>query len=236
MSSSPDLAGARVLPQGAHDTVVRDGGMTRHELRRGDWTRFGADSVRGDEVTERTLAGLVDQARAAAQAQGFSTGWAEGRRAAEAEAADTARRAAAAEAAAEARREAEHRAAVDALQSVAAQLADQLAAVCAQVESRAVEVALDLTEELLGHELRVAEDPARDAVRRALALLPDEPVTRVRVSPLDQISEDLRDLAGTAAVVADPSLGRGEVVVHATDVVVDGRVSGAMARVREVLS
>ena len=232
-SSSPDLA--RVLPQGSQ-TAVRDGAIARHELREGEWTRFGASAVRGDEVTESTLAGLMEQARTAAQAQGFSTGWAEGRRAAEAEAIESTRAMMAARAEAEVRREAEHRAALDAVQALAAQLSEQLAAVCAQVESHAVELALDLTEELLGHELSVAADPARDAVRRALALLPDAPVTRVRVSPLDGISEELLDLAGTASVVADPSLGRGEVMVHADDVVVDGRVSGAMARVREVLS
>lgn len=230
MNSSPET---RMVPQG---TVVRDGGMARHELRRGDWTRFGSDAVRGDEVTEHTLSGLVEQARAAAQAQGFSTGWAEGRRAAEAEAIENARRQAAAAADAEARREAEHRAALDAVHALAEQLAAQVGQVCASVESRVVEIALDLTEELLGHELSVAADPARDAVRRALALLPDEPVTRVLVSPLDGISDELRDLAGTASVVTDASLGRGEVMVHATDVVVDGRVSGAMARVREVLA
>ena len=232
-NSSPELA--RVLSRDAAATV-REGAISRTELRRGEWTRFGTDAVRGDEVTERTLAGLVDQARTAAQAQGFSTGWAEGRRAAEVEAIETARRTAAANAEAEGRREAEHQAAIAAVQSLAEQLAAQLDAVCAHVESRALDVALDLTEELLGHELTVAADPARDAVRRALALLPDEPVTRVRVSPLDGISDELRDLAGTAVVVTDPSLGRGEVVVHAAEVVVDGRVSGAMARVREVLS
>lgn len=232
-NSSPET---RVVPQGAVGVTVRDGGMTRHELRRGEWTRFGSDSVRGDGVTEHTLAGLVDQARTAAQAQGFSTGWAEGRRAAEAEAIETARRTAAAAADAEARREAEHRAALDAVNALAEQLAAQLGQVCEQIESRVVEVALDLTEELLGHELSLSEDPARDAVRRALALLPDEPVVRVRVSPLDGISDELRDLAGSATVVTDASLGRGEVMVHADDVVVDGRVSGAMARVRAVLS
>ncbi len=235
-SSSPSQGGARVLPQGTHAGVVHEGGITRHELRRGDWTRLGSDAVRGDVVTERTLAGLVEQARAAAQAQGFSTGWAEGRRAAETEAVDAARRTAAADAEVQARREAEHRAAVEAVQSLAGQLSARLAEVCADVESRATAVALDLTEELLGHELSVAADPARDAVRRALALLPGEPVMRVAVSPLDQISDELRDLAGTAAVVVDPSLGRGEVLVHAADVVVDGRVAGAMARVREVLA
>ena len=59
---------------------------------------------------------------------------------------------------------------------------------------------------------------------------------RVRVSPLDGISDELRDLAGSATVVTDASLGRGEVMVHADAVVVDGRVSGAMDRVREVLA
>lgn len=231
-SSSPE---SRVLRR--DDTVtVREGVIGRHELRGGEWTRFGGDAVRGDAVTERTLAGLVDQTRSAAQAQGFSTGWAEGRRAAEQEAAETARAVAARQAADEARRLEEHHARLAALDALATQLSAQVAAACERVESHAVEIALALTEELLGHELSVAADPARDAVRRALALVPDAPVTRVRVSPEDGISDDLRDLAGTAVVTTDPSLRRGEVLVQASDVVVDGRVSGAMARVREVLS
>lgn len=237
MSSSSD-----VVIGGPADRVLRGdraaqvGPLSTPELRSGTWTRFGGGHGLGDPVTEAVLSDLAETTRAAARAQGYSTGWAEGRREAAAEAAAHRAELELLHHEAEARREAEHRAALDAVQALAEQLAAQLAATTERLESRVVEVALDLTETILGHELSVAADPARDGLRRALALLPDEPVTRVRVSPLDGISDELRDLAGTARIVTDPSLGRGEVVVHADDVVVDARVSGAMARVREALS
>ena len=113
----------------------------------------------------------------------------------------------------------------------------------ARVESHATEVAVALTEELLGHELQVAETPGLDAVRRALALAPGETVVRVRVSPEEAASPamteglaGLAELTGTAHVVPDPALRRGEAVVETDEAVLDARVWGAMERVREVLA
>lgn len=217
---------------------VRVADFATRELRTGTWTRLGGGQVRGDAVTEDLLSGLVDETRAAARAQGYAVGWAEGRRAAEEQAEAAATAYAAQQRAAEERREAEHRAAVDALQAATEQLTAATAAACARVEEHALEVAVALTEELLGHELRVAEAPGVDAVRRALALMPGEPVVRIRVSPEDghgPALAELGELAGAATVVLDPALRRGDAVVETDGSVLDARVSGAMERVREVL-
>ena len=209
--------------------------VSGRELRTGDGTRLGDSSVLGDAGTEHTLSGLAEHAQAAARAQGYSTGWAEGRRAAE-EAAEQERQDLAAEHRAdEARREAEHRTAVAALTRAAQQLADACALTCAQVATHTTELAVALTEELLGHELAVAAAPGLDAVRRALDLVPAESVVTVRLAADEAAHPDLAELVGSATVVADPALRRGEALVETRDGVVDARVSGAMTRVREVL-
>lgn len=233
MSSSPE-SGAVVL-DGA---TVTARSLPAHELRSGTWTRLGGTQVLGDAVTEHTLSGLIEETRSAARAQGYSTGWAEGRRAAEHQARDAAHQAAEQQALAEQRREAEHRAACENLARAAADFARVTAEVCAQVEDHTLALAAVLTEELLGHELAVATHPGLDAVRRALALAPRESVARIRVSAAEGIEAglaELVDLNPTVVVIADPALRRGEAVVEADRFVVDARVSGAMERVRAVL-
>jgi flagellar assembly protein FliH len=225
MTSSSPEAGAQ----------VRTVPFASRELRSGNWTRLGGSAVLGDAVTEHTLAGLAAEASAAARARGYATGWAEGRQAAAAELREATDALEAQHRAEEQRREDEHRLAVAALTRAAAQLESSLAEVCARVESQAVEVAMALTEELVGHELAVAETPGLDAVRRALALVPGEPVTRVRVSTEDPITPEMAAVAGAAVVVADPSLRRGDALVETAEAVVDARISGAVDRVREVL-
>ncbi len=225
MTSSSPEAGAQ----------VRTVPFASRELRSGNWTRLGSSAVLGDAVTEHTLAGLAAEASAAARARGYATGWAEGRQAAGTELRAATDALEARHHAEEQRREDEHRLAVAALARAAAQLEATLAEVCTQVESRAAEVALALTEELVGHELAVAETPGIDAVRRALALVPGEPVTRVRVSTEDPITAEMTAVAGSVVVIADPSLSRGDAIVETAEGVVDARISSALERVREVL-
>ena len=210
--------------------------VTGRELRTGEWTRLGNSSVLGDAITEHTLSGLAEQAQAAARAQGYSTGWAEGRRAAE-EYAEQQRSVLAAEHRAdEARREAEHRSAVEALTRAARELTDACARACEQVAAQATELAVALTEELLGHELAVATTPGLDAVRRALDLVPADSVVAVRLPSDEAAHPELAALVGGATVVADPTLQRGEALVETRDGVVDARVTHALSRVREVLA
>src|SRR3954463_5009172 len=199
-SSSSEPAATVIADTGGGSTLHegRLGGLGTRELRTGGWTRLGSSSVLGDAVTEHTLSGLAEQAQAAARAQGYATGWAQGRRAAEERAEQLSRQVADQRRLEDQRREAEHRAAVDALAEVATRLQESLQAVCTRVESHAIEVAMTLTEQLVGHELAVAETPVLDAVRRALALIPGEPVTRIRVHPQLAADRALAELAGSA--------------------------------------
>jgi flagellar assembly protein FliH len=226
-SSSPEARGTAA--------TVRALSFAHRELRSGDWTRLGNGAVLGDAVTEHALSALAADAQAAARASGYATGWAEGRRAALELAQEEERAAAERQRIAEERREAEHAAAVQALVRATAALEDAVATTCARVETHAVRLAARLTEELVGHELAVAKAPGLGAVRRALALMPGEPVTRVRVSPAEAATPELAELAGGVVVVADPTLGRGDALVETDGSVVDARVSSALARVLEVL-
>ena len=226
MSSSPEVL---VEAGSARVTVVQP-----RELRSGSWTRLGSSTVLGDAVTEQTLAGLVEEAQGAARAQGYSRGWAEGRRAAEDQAAQERMAVAAEHERAEERREAEHRAAVAGLVTAATRLDEAVASTCHQVEAQALELAARLVEAITGHEVAVAQDPGLDAVRRGLALAQGEPLVRVRVRPEDR-GPELATLAGAGAVVADPTLARGDALLETAEGVVDARVSTAVARVQELL-
>jgi flagellar assembly protein FliH len=236
MSSSPDvLAGPPVGQRTLLDTgSARVTSVQPRELRSGSWTRLGSATVLGDAVTEQTLAGLAEQAEAAARAQGYSRGWAEGRRAAEQQAAEERAALLAEEERAGERRAAEHRAAVAGLAAAAARLDAAVTQVCERVEAEALELAARLTEAVVGHELAVAENPGLDAVRRALALTQGEALVLVRVHPQDH-SPELAALAGAATVVADPTLARGDAVLDTVAGVIDARVSTAVARVTELL-
>jgi flagellar assembly protein FliH len=204
------------------------------ELRTGNWTRLGDSSVLGDAVTEQMLSGIAESARVAAQAQGYAVGWAEGRRAAE----EQGRQELAAQQAQfesdQVRRESEHQAALALLRAASEQVRASAGEVCDAVERHAISLAVQVTETILDREL-VAE-PGADAVRRALALLPAEPLVRIHLNPEDIRSTDvdaITDLGAT--VVPDASLLRGDVVISAEDHIIDGRISTALDRVREVL-
>lgn len=225
MSSSSE-GGARMVP------------LAIPELRTGVWTRFGGSSVLGDAVTEETLSTLAESTRTAAQSQGYSVGWADGQRAAREVArvraeADEARRLEA-----EAARAQEHQDAVEALRLAAARLHESVAVVTATVEEQATGLAWELTEELVGHELRSVTGP--DVVRRALQLAPTEPVVRVHLHP-DHLADlavgELAELGERGiSVAADPALAWGDALVEADTHVVDLRIRTALERVREVLS
>jgi flagellar assembly protein FliH len=237
MTSSSFEAGTGAMtapvPATAHPRVTP---FASRDLRTGGWTRLGSSTVLGDAVTEHTLAGLVEETRAAARAQGYATGWSEGRKAAEERGEELARLTTAQHELEQERRDAEHQAAVEALVAAAARLDEALRSTCARVEAHAAEIAVNLTEQLLDHELSVVTSPGLDAVRRALALVPGEPVVRIRLSPLQAADPALAALAGSAVVVADPTLADGDALVETAESVIDARVSGAMARVREVLA
>lgn len=202
------------------------------ELRRGVWTRFGTSNVLGDVATEGALADLAESTRAAARAQGYSVGWAEGQRAAREAVREEALAAEQDRLRREAERATEHRDAVAALTRAAAALETAVTEACARIEAQGSELAWELTRELVGHELRTTE--SADVVRRVLALLPAEPTVRVRLHPRDAADADVLATDGVV-IVADPTLAPGDALVEADDHVLDLRLETALARVREVL-
>lgn len=219
------------------ESAVAVATLATPDLRSGSWTRLGDERVLGDAVTEHSLAGLAETTRAAAQAQGYAVGWAEGRRAAAELAAEADRAAAEAHAAAEERREAEHAAALAALTRAAAALQQTSARLAGELEDQAVRLARELTTELVGHEVRTCTDAGVDVVRRALVVLPTGVPVTLRVHPSVVSSPAVGDLADHGvSVVADPTLDRADAVVESTEAVVDLRIGAALERVREALA
>jgi flagellar assembly protein FliH len=207
--------------------------IDRPELRVGHWTRLGGDAVLGDATTESALDRLAEAARSAAQAQGYATGWSEGRRAAAEEASAAAERREQHQRAEESRRNREHQAVLARLDAVADALEQAVDRAADVVETRALALALELTEIIVGRTLATGD---ADGVRRALRLLADEPAGRVRLSPTEAMSPAGRDLADRGiVVVADPGLRDGDVMIETDDRVIDARITGTLERIRQVL-
>ncbi len=207
------------------------------DLRSGRWTRLGSREVLGDPVTESTLAALAEQTRAAARAQGYAAGWAEGRRAFEARVATAESELAARVAAEQERAHAEHRAATKALVRAIDDAEAEVRRTRDRLAEQAVTLALNIAEAVIGRELELATDPGADALRRALTSLPlDVPVT-VRLHPADRVQLDPSVLGDRPVhLVDDPTLGRGDTVVQTDEQVVDATIEAALARVRQVLT
>lgn len=230
-STSSDPLVLRDVPS---DTV--GDAPTRNDLRTGSWTRLWEGSVVGDPVTESVLGPLAERTRAAARAEGYAAGWAEGRRVAAATAQrETAERRAELDdmrAAAAARQDLVLAALRAALDRAELELQDRQAA----LGVAAVDLALELVETFLGRELELSREPGLDAVRRAVAAVETDVRIVVRLHP-----DDLATLHPGAAVdprvtlVADPSLVRGDAVAETEDRVVDATVASALARVRAVV-
>ena len=187
------------------------------------------------ELADSLLGQVAEEARASARAQGYSVGWAEGRRAAAAEADRAARELAALNAEAEAQRAAEHDAALSALAKTTSEVRSLLADLAARVESQAAELAWELTATLVDREVTVADEA--DVIRRVLRVLPEGKLATVRVHPsvvsIDAAGE-LRQ-AGVV-VIGDPNLGRADALVECDGTVADLRISEALERVRQVLA
>jgi flagellar assembly protein FliH len=228
---SSDGVVARDLP----DTAVVK--ATGADLRTGGWTRLGSSGVLGDGVTEGILGGLAERSQQAARAQGYATGWAEGRRVALARAAEEAlavRRAAAAD---QERRDAEHARVLAALDTAVAAAQARLEAALAELAEAVVPLALQLAEAVIGREVLTATDPGGDALRRALSEVPAAAPVTVRLHPADHALLDPALLEQReVTVVADPLLARGDAVAETPDTVVDATLGTAMERVREVLA
>ncbi len=260
-TSSPDIdpgllrgAAAAAAPAARLDADLRSSPYAR---------RSGGDPRLVDPRLEQAFAEAAETVRAAARAEGYAAGWAAGRRSAAAAAAAEAAQERATRQAVEARRAAAHAAAVAALHRAADEHARRAVPTYEQAADAVAATAFAVVEELLGRELALARDPGRDAVRRALSMLPDGlpaglparlpdrlaagsaggPPVIVRLHPADAAAlsapadvPDVPELPPGVTVVPDPGLARGDAVADCGPCHVDARLGAALARVREVLA
>jgi flagellar assembly protein FliH len=163
-----------------------------------------------------------DEAREAGREQGYADGLAR----AQAEVAEAAR---------DHRRARERFAfAAAALESAAGDLYAQDAVALESIEHDIVSLALELATEIVGHELRSVDEPVRDALRRAIGLVPDRGEIVCRVHPDD--ADVARSLGhDRVAIVADDTIEAGGCVVEAGECRIDTQVGPAIERMRAAL-
>ncbi|GAB3861282.1 FliH/SctL family protein [Dactylosporangium cerinum] len=232
----PPTPATRAFPQPEIPAVVRYGENVLTDDRAG-----AAPSARFDvDLRERETfpPELVAQVRAEAEAAGYAAGWAQGRREARAGAeAEAARVAAeAAEIAELHRQRVEH--ALQAIGAAAGALERRAVPAAQDVEDQIVATAFALAEAVLGRELRTATEPGREALARALALVPSASPVTVRLNPADRLTIGQTELVmdgRTVSLVDDPGLGPGDALALCDATTVDARLGPALDRVREVL-
>ncbi len=212
-------------------------------LRGADAGQIGRATFGADFSTASNLpAGLLNAARAEAQAAGYAAGWAEGRaqarQAAEAEAAERAR---AAEAAEIERAEAAVRA-LAALDGAARRLEGRVVPTAAELEDQVVRAAFQIAEAIVGRELATAADPGGDALARALALAPAGLPVTVRLHPADHAALTGGDGDGrveiggrTVTLVTGADLQPGDAAAECEATAIDARLDSALGRVKEAL-
>lgn len=188
-----------------------------------------ADRAERVEFVERLDSGIEPtghwaEDRDAARRSGFSEGREAGRRAGEKLAND--------DAAVTASR------AVAALDNLMEAMHTREVALGEELSEQVTSLALTVAEAVLARELAVTTDPGREAIVRCMATAPEggnvvaklHPADIERLGHLDTILE-----GRPVTVVPDSSLASGDSVVTVGDTRIDGRLSEAMDRVREVL-
>jgi len=210
------------------------------DLRRNPYAAGGlADPRLVDPTLEQAFDAAVEAARAQARADGFQQGYQDGLVAAQREKEATLDRERAALWDAEQARQAAFDRALAALDEAASSLAAQQADALSSVEDVVLNAAFDLATTLLGRELEIAPAPVRDAVRRALTVLPgDVPVT-VTVHPVDAAA--VGDLGGITAgrvvrIVTSADVEPGSCLADGGASHVDASLGAAIERVRQVLA
>lgn len=184
----------------------------------------------------------VERAKQEARTAGYAEGWAQGQRAAAAEAVVAAERARALEQAHEQRRAAALAQAVNALGRAVTGLEAQLMPTMTELQEAVLAHAFELAEAILG---RAVDDPSgrgADALRRAMNAAPEHGRIVVSLHP-----DDYRELVGTATEAdynyegrpvhlrPDPALQPGDAVAETGTTTVDASIAAAVHRAREAL-
>jgi flagellar assembly protein FliH len=181
----------------------------------------------------------LERLRQQARAEGYAAGHAEGLSTAQAAVAQVEQEAAARLAEVQARWERRLASATAAVGAAAARLDEAAVPVADDIRETIIGTVLTLVEDLLGRELALADDPALDAVRRALSLLPSDAPAVVRLHPDDLAEiadEDLAALPDSVRVLGDPSVERAGAVAESGSRRVDAQLQAALERVQAVLT
>lgn len=193
-------------------------------------------------LVDPSLAKAFDEASAVAREQarreGFEIGYAEGVARAAQEAADQVAAEQSRVELLEQRLQATVQNSANLLQRAAAELAERQAANLADVEDLLLDAAYDLATVLVGRELQSVSEPVRDAVRRALTMVPDDGSVTIYVHPVDLVNlAPIEDFAPGRNIraAADPNVEPGSCTVNVGATHVDASLSAALMRVREVL-
>lgn len=170
------------------------------------------------------------------QAHGYATGYAQGIRAAEVLARTQREDLALAAERAEAARAAEHAEAVRALGAAAAALRSRTVPVLEAASTVLVESALLLAERIVGKELSNHSFGAKAALDRAMGGIDGTTVRQVRMNPQDIALLELLTVPGTSiALVADPTVSRGDALTAFDEGFLDARICAALERASAAL-
>lgn len=204
LMASPKSAANPVIDASMAHVTVRPARLDR-PLRQG-----ALDPGYSDPHLEQAIREAADQAREAAQAQGYAAGWTQGRQVAAAEAAVQA-----AAAAAELERErqraiADMRQLLDGLCDAARTMSQRSASEWSEVADVLCEGALQLAQALLARELHSVDDALMLNVRAALQQLADPSQAVVHLHPQDAAL--IKDVPDGVRIVPDPAVPVGGVV------------------------
>ena len=161
---------------------------------------------RRDRAAEARLEGFR-----AGREEGYAVGREEGRATAEAAVAST----------------------LEALHDVLEEYRRRLDIARGEVEQLAVDLAVELAEVLIGHQLETLE-PGSDVIARALGLRRGAEPVRVRMHPADASTIGPSGHPDVA-IIPDPALARGAAMAELGGGLADISIAAAMERVREVL-
>lgn len=177
----------------------------------------------------------VERDLAAARSRGYAAGFAEGRRAAEAQLVEH-RAELDLDRAAEARDVAARvTAAIDTLALATSALHARSAPVLAEAEGTLLSASAELAEAVIGHELSDVAGSARAALARATGTPEADAIVAVRMHPdaiatLDAAAIESVGASAGIRLVADPALGRGDAVAELPVGIIDARIASALAR------
>ncbi len=227
--------------------VLRGAEASRVSLARIDadlrLSPYASDDFADPRLVDPALAAAFDEAVAVATArgreEGYARGYAEGLKSAERERRVALEQEIALMRDAEAARNLQLQHAVAVLSEAATAAGERQVAALAGVEDLLLNAAFDLATTLLGRELEAIDAPVRDAVRRALAVLPGDVPISLYLHPIDRDSLSDVDslLAGRPVrIFADSEVEPGSCVAEAGTRHVDASLSAAIDRVRQVLS